>query len=120
MGKEKIENLGFNEVNNWDTEEQKKKDLFKRLVEIDKMSHRNILRMRGNDEHDNNLYNVWLLNNYKLNWTFQNILMADSLTLYVHLIPSSANKAHETVKVDLAKEAVLNDLLYKVYIHLNQ
>lgn len=46
--------------------------------------------------------------------------MAEFLTLYVHLIPSSTNKAHETVKVDLAKEAVLNDLLYKVYIHLNQ
>jgi hypothetical protein len=47
MGKEKIENLGFTEVNTWDSEEVKKKELYKKLVEIDKMAERNIMRMRG-------------------------------------------------------------------------
>ena len=66
MGKEKMENLGFTEANSWDTEEnvfkivltllQKKKDLYKRLVEIDKMAERNIHRMRGKEKVDNNMY----------------------------------------------------------------
>ena len=47
MGQEKIKNLGFTEVNTWDSEEVKKKELYKKLVEIDKMAERNIMRMRG-------------------------------------------------------------------------
>ena len=59
MTKDKVENLGFNQVNTYDNEYQKKKELFKKLVEIDKMSERNILRMRGRkEEFDNNLYQV--------------------------------------------------------------
>ena len=58
MGKDKIENLGFTQVNTWDNEEQKKKELYKKLIEIDKMAERNIMRMRGNDSHHNNLYHV--------------------------------------------------------------
>ena len=58
MGKEKIENLGFSEVNSLDTEEQRKKALFKKLCEIDKMAERNIHRMRGKEDFDNNLYQV--------------------------------------------------------------
>ena len=59
MGREKIENLGFDKVNSWENEEQRKKDLFTKLVEIDKMAERNINRMRGGQkEFDNNLYEV--------------------------------------------------------------
>ena len=59
MSKDKIENLGFNEINTYDNELQKKKELYKKLVEIDKMAERNILRMRGReDDYDNNLYHV--------------------------------------------------------------
>ena len=56
MNKEKVENLGFNEVNSFETEVQKKREMFKKLVEIDKLAERNILRMRGVKEFDNNLY----------------------------------------------------------------
>lgn len=56
MGKEKIENLGFSEVNSWDNEEKRKRDLFRKLCEIDKMAERNIYRMSRNEEIDNNLY----------------------------------------------------------------
>ena len=59
MTKDKVENLGFNQVNTYDNEFHKKKELYKKLVEIDKMSERNILRMRGRkDDFDNNLYQV--------------------------------------------------------------
>lgn len=58
MGKEKIENLGYSQMNTWENEEQKKKELYRKLVEIDKMAERNIMRMRGRDTHDNNLYHV--------------------------------------------------------------
>ena len=59
MGKEKIENLGFDEVNSWDNEEKRKRDLFRKLVEVDKMAERNLARMRNpKDEMDNNLYHV--------------------------------------------------------------
>ncbi len=59
MGKESMENLGFDKVNAWENEEQRKQDLFRKLVEIDKMAERNINRMRGgDDEFDNNLYEV--------------------------------------------------------------
>lgn len=58
MGKEKIENLGFGEINSMDTEEQRKLALFKKLCEIDKMAERNIYRMRGQEDLDNNLYQV--------------------------------------------------------------
>ena len=47
MGKEKVRNLGFSEVNSYENELQKKKELFKKLVEVDKMAERNILNMRG-------------------------------------------------------------------------
>jgi hypothetical protein len=47
MGKEKIENLGFSHINTWESEEHKKQELYKKLVEIDKMAERNIMRMRG-------------------------------------------------------------------------
>ena len=47
MGKEKIENLGFSDVNTIETEEERKKALFRKLCEIDKMAERNIYRMRG-------------------------------------------------------------------------
>jgi hypothetical protein len=49
MGKDKIENLGFTQVNTWDNEETKKKELYKKLIEIDKMAERNIMRMRGTE-----------------------------------------------------------------------
>ena len=58
MAKDKVENLGFSEVNSYDNEVQKKKELFKKLVEVDKMAERNILKMRGKKEFDNNLYQV--------------------------------------------------------------
>ena len=58
MGKEKIENLGFSEINSIDTEEQRKRDLYKKVCEIDKMAERNIYRMRGVEDLDNNLYQV--------------------------------------------------------------
>ena len=47
MTKEKVTNLGYTKVNSYDNELQKKKELFKKLVEVDKMAERNILRMRG-------------------------------------------------------------------------
>ena len=58
MVKDKVENLGFSEVNTYDNELQKKRELFKKLVEVDKMAERNITRMRGQKEFDNNLYQV--------------------------------------------------------------
>ena len=60
MGKEKIENLGYGEVNTWENVEQRKHNLFRKLVEIDKMAERNIHRMRGDESEqmDNNLYQV--------------------------------------------------------------
>ena len=58
MNRESVQNLGFTEVNSYDNEIQKKKELFKKLVEVDKMAERNILRMRGKKDHDNNLYHV--------------------------------------------------------------
>ena len=58
MGKEKIENLGFGEQNAWENEEQKKFDMFSKIVEADKMAERNILRMKGIKTYDNNLYEV--------------------------------------------------------------
>ena len=60
MGKEKIENLGYTAVNSYENEESRKRDLFRKLVEIDKMAERNIFRMQGksNEEIDNNLYHV--------------------------------------------------------------
>jgi hypothetical protein len=45
MGKEKIENLGYTASNSYENEESRKKDLFRKLVEIDKMAERNIYRM---------------------------------------------------------------------------
>lgn len=45
-------------MNTWENEEDKKRDLFKRLVEIDKVAQKNIYKMRGKDEADNNLYHV--------------------------------------------------------------
>lgn len=59
MGKEKIENLGYTAANSYENEEQRKRDLFRKLVEIDKMAERNIYRMQGKgDKIDNNLYHV--------------------------------------------------------------
>jgi hypothetical protein len=58
MGKEKIENLGYTMANTYENEEQRKRDLFRKLVEIDKMAERNIYRMQGRDNVDNNLYHV--------------------------------------------------------------
>ena len=58
MTKDKVENLGFSQMNAWESEEQKKKELYRKLVEIDKMAERNILRMRGQEVLDNNLYHV--------------------------------------------------------------
>lgn len=49
MGKDKIENLGYSEMNTWENEEHKKKELYRKLVEMDKMAERNIMRMRGRD-----------------------------------------------------------------------
>ena len=56
MAKDSVENLGYNSINSYDNEMQKKKEMFRRLVEIDKMAERNIKRMRGEKEYDNNLY----------------------------------------------------------------
>ena len=57
MTREKVENLGFTPVNSMDNEMDKKRELFKKLVEVDKMAERNILRMRGDGKpYDNNLY----------------------------------------------------------------
>jgi hypothetical protein len=58
MTKDRVENLGFSQINTWESEEHKKKELYKKLVELDKMAERNIMRMRGRDVHDNNLYHV--------------------------------------------------------------
>jgi hypothetical protein len=57
MGKEKIENLGYTAVNTYENEEQRKRDMFRKLVEMDKMAERNIYRMQGKSSNvDNNLY----------------------------------------------------------------
>ena len=57
MARDKVENLGFTAVNSMDNELDKKRELFKKLVEVDKMAERNILRMRGEPKpYDNNLY----------------------------------------------------------------
>jgi hypothetical protein len=57
MGKEKIENLGYTAVNTYENEEQRKRDMFRKLVEMDKMAERNIYRMQGKASNvDNNLY----------------------------------------------------------------
>ena len=45
MGKEKMENLGYTAVNTYENEEARKRDLFRKLVEMDKMAERNIYRM---------------------------------------------------------------------------
>ena len=59
MGRDKVENLGFTAVNSYDNEVDKKRELFRKLVEVDKMAERNIVRMRGNEKpYDNNLYQV--------------------------------------------------------------
>lgn len=59
MGKEKIENLGYTAVNTYENEEARKRDLFRKLVEMDKMAERNIYRMQGKPNNiDNNLYHV--------------------------------------------------------------
>ena len=62
MGKEKIENLGYTEANTFANEKERKRELFRKLVEIDKMAERNIYRMQGkstkDNEFDNNLYRV--------------------------------------------------------------
>ena len=59
MNKDKVENLGFTEVNSYDNEVEKKRELFRKLVEVDKMAERNIIRMRGDEKpYDNKLYNV--------------------------------------------------------------
>ena len=58
MQKDKVENLGFTQVNSYENEIDKKREMFRKLVEIDKMAERNIIRMRGKEPHDNNLYNV--------------------------------------------------------------
>ena len=57
-GEKPMENFGFTEVNTWETEEQKKRQLFSKLVEIDKMAERNIYRMKGFKDVDNNMYKV--------------------------------------------------------------
>mmetsp|Transcript_12969 Transcript_12969/g.21936 ORF Transcript_12969/g.21936 Transcript_12969/m.21936 type:complete len:82 (-) Transcript_12969:34-279(-) len=55
-----MQSLGFNEVNSITNEREKKLEMFKRLVEVNKIAERNIMRMRGLDmnEFDNNLYHV--------------------------------------------------------------
>ena len=59
MARDKVENLGFTAVNSMDNEMDKKRELCKKLVEVDKMAERNIIRMRGNTKaYDNNLYQV--------------------------------------------------------------
>ncbi len=37
---------------------QKKRELFRRVIEIDKMAQRNIWRMEGKRDADNNIYDV--------------------------------------------------------------
>ena len=58
MEQESFENLGFTEDSSWNSEEQMKKDLFRKLVEVHKMADRNIYRMQGYKEVDNNIYSV--------------------------------------------------------------
>ncbi|CAI2385640.1 unnamed protein product [Moneuplotes crassus] len=58
MEQESFDKLGFNETTSWNTEEEMKRDLFTKLVEIHKMADRNIYRMQGYDHVDNNIYNV--------------------------------------------------------------
>ena len=47
MREDKIENLGYTEVNSYSNEVNKKKEMYKKLVDINKLSEKNILRMRG-------------------------------------------------------------------------
>ena len=58
MTKDKMSNLGFTEVNSFKSENDKKKEMFRKLVEIDKLAERNIISMRGEKAYDNNLYHV--------------------------------------------------------------
>ena len=58
MTKDKVENLGYTKINSYDNEMAKKKELYQKLVRIDKLAERNILTMRGEDAYDNNLYQV--------------------------------------------------------------
>ena len=58
MREDKIENLGYTEVNSYNNEVNKKKEMYKKLVDINKLSEKNILRMRGDQVYDNNLYQV--------------------------------------------------------------
>ena len=58
MREDKIENLGYTEVNSYSNEVNKKKEMYKKLVDINKLSEKNILRMRGYEVYDNNLYQV--------------------------------------------------------------
>lgn len=55
MAKEKLENLGYTAANSYENEEQRKQDLYRKLVEVDKMAERNIYRMQGKTV-DNNVY----------------------------------------------------------------
>ena len=58
MEKESFDKLGFNQKTSWSSELEMKRDIFRKLVEIHKMSDRNIYRMQGYDYVDNNVYHV--------------------------------------------------------------
>ena len=57
-GDKPFENFGFTEANTYESEREKKRAMFKQLVEIDKMAERNIYRMKGYQDVDNNMYKV--------------------------------------------------------------
>ena len=58
MENESFENLGFTEKTSYKSEYERKKHMFAKLIEINKMADRNIYRMRGYQDVDNNIYNV--------------------------------------------------------------
>jgi hypothetical protein len=58
MQRESLETLGFNDENTWKTEKERKREMFRRLIEVQKMADRNLYRMKGIENPDNNIYHV--------------------------------------------------------------
>ncbi len=58
MKPESFEKLGFTRENTWENEMERKAQLFRMAVEIDKRSTNNIRRMKGLPHWDNDIYNV--------------------------------------------------------------
>ena len=58
MKPEPLENLGFTEANSYPAELQRKAELYKLAVAVDKRATNNVRRMKGLAHWDNNIYHV--------------------------------------------------------------